>query len=209
MPVSRAEVTRAILASRAIGIIRTDAAERAVDLAEVVIGAGLPTVEVSLTTPGALDAIAALASKHDGRIIGAGTIVDASQAKAALKAGARFLVSPALDRDVIAAAHDADAAAVPGCLTPTEIVAATRYGAELVKIFPADTVGVGHISAVRQALPDVRLVPTGGVTVQSAPRWLAAGAAAVALGSDLTNGSDSAVGDKVRALVRLIADASP
>lgn len=200
----RTEITDRIRASRVIAIVRTSGARAAVGAARAVLDGGLPVVEVALTTPDALGAIGELAAVDDGRLVGAGTVLTAEDAAAVIDAGARFLVSPTLEPAVIDAGHAADVPVVPGALTPTEIVSATHAGADLVKLFPAATVGIGHLEAVRAALPDVGLVPTGGVTAADAAAWLDAGAVAVGVGSALTAGDPDTISRRTAELVAAV-----
>jgi len=138
-----------------------------------------------LNVPGALDAISSL-SAIPGALVGAGTVMSAADARAALDAGARFLLSPVLVPEVVTAAHAAGAAAVPGAFTPTELDACTRMGADLVKLFPADRLTPADLRTLLAALPGARLLPTGGITTANAGEWLAAGAVAVGVGGALT-----------------------
>ncbi len=200
----RTEITDRIRDSRVIAIVRTSGRRAAVDAARAVLDGGLPVVEVALTTPDAVGAIGELAAVDDGRLVGAGTVLTAEDAAAVIDAGARFLVSPAVVAAVIDAGHAADVPVVPGALTPTEIVSATDAGADLVKLFPAATVGIGHLRALRAALPDVGLVPTGGVTVADAAAWLDAGAVAVGVGSALTGGDPDAISRRTAELVAAV-----
>ncbi|MBS1870452.1 MAG: bifunctional 4-hydroxy-2-oxoglutarate aldolase/2-dehydro-3-deoxy-phosphogluconate aldolase [Actinobacteria bacterium] len=150
-----------------------------------VIEGGVDVVEVPLNVPGALDAISSL-SAMPGALVGAGTVMSAADARAALDAGARFLLSPVLRPEVVEAAHAAGAAAVPGAFTPTEVDACTRAGADLVKLFPADRLTPADLRTLLAALPDARLLPSGGISAANAAAWLAAGAVAVGVGGALT-----------------------
>jgi len=151
-------------------------------------------VEVSMTTPQALDAVAALAHASDpgATLIGAGTVLGADNARDAVAAGARMLVSPILEQEVIEVAREHDVAVVPGCHTPTEMVHALRWGATAVKIFPAHTWTPAALRGLLEALPDLPCVPTGGVSPETAADWISAGALAVGIGSGLTAASDPA-----------------
>ena len=144
---------------------------------------GLDAHEITLTTPGALQCIENLRARHPRLLVGAGTVLTIDDARAALSAGAQFVVSPTLDERVLAAAREAAAIGIPGAMTPTEVYRACRAGADAVKIFPAFVGGPDYIKALRGPLPNVRLVPTGGVTVETAPDYLRAGAFTVCLGT--------------------------
>jgi 2-dehydro-3-deoxyphosphogluconate aldolase/(4S)-4-hydroxy-2-oxoglutarate aldolase len=147
---------------------------------------GVDVVEVPLNVPGSLSAISSLVARFPDALVGAGTVMSAGEAVAALDAGARFLLSPVLRPEVVAVAHEAGAAAVPGAFTPTEVDACMRAGADLVKLFPADRLTPADLRVLLAALPDARLLPTGGITATNAANWLAAGAVAVGVGGALT-----------------------
>ena len=141
-----------------------------------------------MTVPGAIELIAGLAPKMPhGFLLGAGTVVDAGTALKVIDAGAQFIVSPVFRRDVIEACHSRDVPVTPGCFTPTEILDAWDAGADIVKVFPATALGPGYIKDVRAPLPHVKLMPTGGVTLDNAGDWITAGAVAVGVGSALTD----------------------
>jgi 2-dehydro-3-deoxyphosphogluconate aldolase/(4S)-4-hydroxy-2-oxoglutarate aldolase len=147
---------------------------------------GVRVIEVTMTVPGAIELIRQLAaSLPQGFVLGAGTVLDAETARRVIDAGARFVVSPVFRRDVIAACHELDAAVMPGCFTPTEILDAWDMGADIVKVFPATALGPTFIKDVRGPLPQVKLMPTGGVTLDNASDWIRAGAVAVGVGTAL------------------------
>jgi 2-dehydro-3-deoxyphosphogluconate aldolase / (4S)-4-hydroxy-2-oxoglutarate aldolase len=181
--VSRSAVVARICARRVVGILRCAEPLR---VGTAVIEGGVDVVEVPLGVAGALDAISSLSASFPSALVGAGTVMTAADACAALDAGARFLLSPVLRVEVVAAAHARDAAVVPGAFTPTEIDACTRAGADLVKLFPADRLTPADLRVLLAALPDARLLPTGGITAANAAEWLAAGAVAVGVGGALT-----------------------
>ena len=198
---TRNEVVAAVRAARLIGIVRSDSAAAAEDTALALLHAGLPVVEVTLTTPGGVDAIAAVRRQAPaGCVVGAGTVLDAHGAAGALAAGAQFLVSPAVVPAVVTAGHDVGVPVLPGALTPTEVVQAMSLGADLVKLFPASVVGIAGLRALLQPLPGAGLVPTGGIRTADAAGWLAAGAVAVGLGGDLTAGSPLQLHERVQRL---------
>jgi 2-dehydro-3-deoxyphosphogluconate aldolase/(4S)-4-hydroxy-2-oxoglutarate aldolase len=147
---------------------------------------GVRVIEVTMTVPGAIELIRQLsASLPQGFVLGAGTVLDAETARRVIDAGARFVVSPVFRRDVIDACHALDAAVMPGCFTPTEILDAWDAGADVVKVFPATALGPTFIKDVRGPLPQVKLMPTGGVTLDNAGDWIRAGAVAVGVGTAL------------------------
>lgn len=188
-----AAVTRLITDTGVIGIIRTDSAGRAVELARRLWDVGVRVVEVSLTTPGGLQAITELAAAvPEGAVLGAGTVLDAETARLAVLAGARLLVTPSIVEGVIEVGRRYSVATVIGTSTPTEMLHAQTVGADLVKVFPASQWTPKTLADVLTALPQLRCVPTGGIAPQDAADWIRAGAAAVGLGSGLTRGDDPA-----------------
>lgn len=198
----RWEIIETITRQRVIAIVRTDSAETATEIGRVLLDAGLVAVEVSLTTPGGLRAVELLASEAPrGAVIGAGTVRDGTTGVMAARAGARFLVSPITDHDVIAAGHRHGSAVLSGAATPTEVHRALELGADLVKLFPAAALGIDHLRAVRGPLPRAPLVPTGGIGPEDVPAWLDAGAVAVGIGGSLSRGSHGEVRDRVHALL--------
>ena len=149
---------------------------------------GVRALEVTMTVPGAVELIRALApTLPDGFFLGAGTVTTAANAHAVIDAGAMFVVSPVFRPDVIRACHEHDVAAMPGCFSPTEILAAHECGADVVKVFPATSLGPQFIKDVRAPLPQVKLMPTGGVSLDNAHDWIRAGAVAVGIGSALVD----------------------
>ncbi|MER7412893.1 MULTISPECIES: bifunctional 4-hydroxy-2-oxoglutarate aldolase/2-dehydro-3-deoxy-phosphogluconate aldolase [Streptomyces] len=203
----RHEATRAITAQRAFGIVRAPTPAEAATAAGAVLDAGLDAVEVALTTRGATRAIEELTTARPGALVGAGTVLDATAARAAIEHGARFLVSPSLHREVIRTGHRYGVPVFPGVSTPSEMVRALEEGADALKLFPASAVGPSWVRDVRAALPQAPLVPTGGVTVENAPEWIAAGAVACGMGSALTSGGAGAAGARVAALLDALARA--
>ena len=182
----RQRTLRDIVRKRLIAVIRLDAPDRAVEIVEAMADAGITTIEVTLTTPGGIELIAALAGRP-GLIVGAGSVLAESQAREAFAAGAAFYASPIFDARIMAIARDADVVTMPGAYTPTEIVTAWRGGADLVKIFPMPTEGASYIRSIRGPLPDIRLAPSGGVTPATVPALLRAGASALNVGTWLTH----------------------
>ena len=185
---SRQEITRAIEAHGVVAIIRMKEPDRLRAVIDALAAGGLRAIEVTMTVPGAIDLIAQIAPTLPRDILfGAGTVLDADTASRAIDAGARFIVSPVFRTAVIDACHRRDVPAMPGCLTPTEILDAWDAGADVVKVFPATTLGPGYLKDVRAPLPQVKLMPTGGVTIDNAGDWIKAGAVAVGVGSALVD----------------------
>jgi 2-dehydro-3-deoxyphosphogluconate aldolase/(4S)-4-hydroxy-2-oxoglutarate aldolase len=183
----RADVVSLLLDIGVIPVVRAPSSEIAIRVAETLVEAGLPIIEVTMTVPGAIDVIAALTRRFGGKaVIGAGTVIDERTVEGAIDAGAEFIVSPGMVGDVIDAAHRHDVALIPGALTPTEIITAQRAGADMVKIFPAQSVGgASYIRALLGPFPDIPFVPTGGVTLLNVGDFIRAGSAAVGVGGDM------------------------
>jgi 2-dehydro-3-deoxyphosphogluconate aldolase / (4S)-4-hydroxy-2-oxoglutarate aldolase len=190
---SRDDVLALIRRERVVGIVRRERATDAYDDAKALLTAGLSIVEVSLTTPRAVDVIAKLA--RDTPAIGAGTVLTIDEVERVADAGAGFVVSPILDFEVVAAARRRGLVTVPAAFTPTEMTSAVRAGADLVKVFPASTWSPAAIGDVLAALPTLPLVPTGGIGLADARDWISAGAVAVGMGSALRGVSTDRVQD--------------
>lgn len=196
IPTTRADVVRFIERDRAVAVVRTDAPEKLVRIADALREGGVVCVEVTMTVPNALEGIRAVSDElGDAVLVGAGSVIDGPTAQAAIDAGARYVVSPVFKREVIDAAHAMGAAAMPGCFTPTEILAAHEAGADVAKVFPAGSLGPGFIRGVLAPMPHLRLMPTGGVSLDNAGDWLRAGAVAVGAGSALVERDAVAAGN--------------
>lgn len=180
-----------VLARGVLAVLRFDDGAHLAPAARACAAGGVLGLEVTLTTPGALAAIAALAGDADlaaaGAVVGAGSVLTAEDAERATAAGAGFVVSPIGDPEVAAACRARGVPAVPGGLTPTELARAAAFGVPAVKLFPSTALGPGYVRDVRGPMPHLRLVPTGGVTAENAGAWVRAGAAAVGAGSALAD----------------------
>lgn len=213
----RHDVTARITAVGVVGIVRARDRAAGETAARALVDAGLGVVEVSTTTPGALDIVAALTGAAGGEparsasgpapLIGVGTVLDAATTRLASLAGARFVVAPSVSGEVLRAAHRYGLAAIPGAGTATEALAALEEGADLVKLFPASAYGPASVRDLLAAIPQVPLVPTGGVTLDDAADYIRAGAVAVGMGGSLTAGTPDEARDRVRELLVRIADA--
>src|SRR5262245_5160354 len=171
----RQAVIQAIEAMRVVAVIRLKDPGALRAVVDALAEGGVRALEVTMTVPNAVEMIRAIApTLPEGFLIGAGTVTDAAPAPAVIAAGARFAVSPVFRPDMIRACHEHDVAAMPGCFTPTEILAAHDCGADVVKVFPATALGPQFIKDVRAPLPQVKLMPTGGVTLQNAGEWIRA-----------------------------------
>jgi len=182
----RSDVCKRISDIGILPAIRVSSPEDAIYAAETVAKSGIPVVEITLTTPGALEVIAQLVKKHPKMIVGAGTVIDLEKAQHSAEAGAHFLTSPGLNLPVLEFASKAELAALPGALTPTEVIAAWQAGADMVKVFPVSLVGGdAYIKALKAPYPQTRLIAAGGVNQQNAANFILAGAAALGVGAEL------------------------
>ena len=173
---------------RVIAILRGDYGAIAEEIVAAMSDAGLTAVEVTFNSPGVLEMIRRLAVRFSDRMaVGAGTVLKPIEVEQAVEAGARFIVSPNLNPAVVEATKRLGLVSLPGCFTPSEIVTAMDAGADAAKLFPASSLGVGFVKALRGPLPDVRVVPTGGVTPEIARQYFDVGAWAVGVGSELVS----------------------
>lgn len=179
---------RRILDTKVVAIVRSKDPGRLEEAVSVLAEEGIDVLEVSFNTPNALELISELAKRVGSRIIlGAGTVLDSETAVAAIHAGAQLIVAPTVNREVIEACSRHGVTSVPGGFTTTEIVRAYEYGADFVKLFPAGTVGPGYLKALHAVIPQVPIVPVGGVDARNAKDFLDAGAVALGIGSSLIN----------------------
>lgn len=193
---ARQSVVSPIEEAGVVAVIRIREAGRLRSIVDALIEGGVRVLEVTMTVPGAIDLIRDLsASLPAGFLLGAGTVLDVATASRVIDAGARFVVSPVFKPGLIDVCHKRDTAALPGCFTPTEILTAWESGADLVKVFPATALGPTFFKDVKGPLPDVKLIPTGGVTLDNAGDWIRAGAAAVGVGTALLDARAIAAGD--------------
>ena len=183
------DVVRRIGEVGIIPVIRAATVDEALRAVEAIGAGGIPVVEITMTVPNAIAAIREVAQQHAGKVlVGAGTVVTAEQAELCIRAGAEFLVSPGLSAAVLSVAHSCAKLAIPGALTPTELMNAHDHGARLVKIFPCGNVGgAKYLKSLRAPFPNALLIPTGGVNTANAADFIAAGAFALGVGADLVD----------------------
>jgi 2-dehydro-3-deoxyphosphogluconate aldolase/(4S)-4-hydroxy-2-oxoglutarate aldolase len=209
---NKSEILGRIVDVGIVPVVRVASGEEAVAAADAVSAGGVPVVEITMTVPGAVRVIESLAGRADsGILVGAGSVLDAETARACILAGAEFVVSPVFDIETVALCRRYGKVVIPGAMTPTEILAAWQAGADLVKVFPCDSLGgPRHIRSVRGPLPQVALVPTGGVTLETAAEYLAAGASALGVGSDLVDptalreGRGASISERARAFAGVV-----
>ncbi|MCL6474904.1 MAG: bifunctional 4-hydroxy-2-oxoglutarate aldolase/2-dehydro-3-deoxy-phosphogluconate aldolase [Firmicutes bacterium] len=180
------EIVQQLLAGKVVGILRLPRSDLALQALEVAIEHGLRAVEVTMTTPGALEILRAARQRWDGKaVVGAGTVLNAEEAQAVIDAGAQFVVSPILDAGMVETALRANVPPIPGVFSPTEMVTASRLGAPIVKVFPAVTLGTAFFKEVKAPLPQIPLMAVGGLNAHNAAEYLHAGADMVGVGGAL------------------------
>jgi 2-dehydro-3-deoxyphosphogluconate aldolase / (4S)-4-hydroxy-2-oxoglutarate aldolase len=196
-----------------IPVLRAKSEKQAHAVVQAMLAGGVTVVEVTMTVPGAVDLIKALKREYPELLLGAGTVTTAKDAAATIEAGAEFVVSPSFHAEVVATTHAFDKISIPGALTPTEAITAWQAGADYVKIFPASAVGgASYLKALLAPFPMLKLIPTGGVTLQTAAGFLKAGARALGVGSDLVNleaideGTPDVITDTAREYLKVIAE---
>lgn len=195
-----------------VPVIRAESPEAAVRAIDAIRAGGVPIIEITMTVPGAVGLIEDMVRKYGkDAVVGAGTVLDPETARACILAGARFVVSPSLNLETIACCRRYGVAVLPGALTPTEVVAAWQAGADMVKVFPAGALGgASYIKALKAPLPQIDLVPTGGVSLKTAADFIKAGATALGVGADLVDPQALAAGQageitrKAREFVELV-----
>ncbi len=174
-----------------IAVVRAENEQEAMNIVDACIKGGILGIEITFTVPGATEIIKALTAKYsqDEVIIGAGTILDPETARAAILAGAKYVVSPCLDKETVKMCLRYQVACMPGAMTIKEVVECLEAGADIVKIFPGNLFGPAVIKSIKGPIPQAKMMPTGGVNVDNIKDWIAAGAVAVGAGSDLTAGA--------------------
>ena len=196
-----------LLSHKLMALVRTDSKEKGQELADVLVEAGIKVIEITLTTPGAEKIIEKLA-KNKELTVGAGTVLSAKDVKKAEKAGAKFIVSPDTNEDVIKASKKLGLISMPGVATASEVAIALDNGADILKLFPASTYGPAHLKALRDPFPGKLWCPTGGITLGSVDDWFAAGANLIGLGGPLTKGGLGKVKENVIAFTNAVAAAN-
>ena len=184
---TREQIVARIVEIGILPVVRAASPDEAFAIADALGEGGIEALEITMTVPGAVQLIADAVLRYEDRfLIGAGTVLDERQARACVDAGARFIVSPIIDEPTMLFCRRSAVAILPGALTPTEVVRAWRLGADFVKVFPCGAVGgPSYIKSLKTPLPDIRLVPTGGVTLETVGEFFAAGASAIGVGGDL------------------------
>jgi 2-dehydro-3-deoxyphosphogluconate aldolase/(4S)-4-hydroxy-2-oxoglutarate aldolase len=183
---SRLEIVNEMKDNGVVAVVRTKHPDKLIKIAEAIYEGGVKFIEITMTVPNALKMIEQVRnSVRDEIIIGVGSVLDSGTAQNAIDAGAQFVVSPIFKKDIIDTAHKNNVPAMPGTFTPTEILTAHQSGADVIKVFPADVLGMKFFKAVKAPIPDLNLMPTGGVNLDNAGEWIRAGACAVGVGTAL------------------------
>jgi 2-dehydro-3-deoxyphosphogluconate aldolase / (4S)-4-hydroxy-2-oxoglutarate aldolase len=208
MPLS--PIVKRILDARLFAVIRLQRMERIDELAKLLFEEGISVIEITLNSKNALDAIQTVEKACPDMLVGAGTVIGVEASMQAVERGAKFLVSPVTDLDMLAVAQQVGVASMAGALTPTEAWQASIAGADFIKLFPVGGLGPNYIKALHGPFPDIRFVPTNGVTPSNVSEWFTAGAAAVGLGSSLVTDLDMVTEDfgEVRARARMAVAAA-
>jgi len=212
---TKSEVIQRIRDIGVIPVVRASSAMEAIQVVEAIKAGGVPVLEITMTVPGAVQVIEELVSRFgDETVVGAGTVLDPEVANACIAVGAKFIVSPALNLETIKCCRDQDIPVMPGALTPTEVVTAWNAGADFVKVFPCGAVGgASYIKSLKAPLPQIELVPTGGVSLNTAASFIEAGAAAIGVGADLADvkaihaGQPEKITEAARAYVEAVRSA--
>jgi 2-dehydro-3-deoxyphosphogluconate aldolase/(4S)-4-hydroxy-2-oxoglutarate aldolase len=213
--VQKQEVLEGLRRGGLVPVLRAPTAEDALAMVEALHAAGIGAVEITMTVPGAVEVIGQVARRFGHEmLVGAGTVLDAKSAAACIAAGAQFIISPSTELEVIAHCNQAGVAVLPGALTPTEIVRAWRAGADMVKVFPCSALGgASYLKAVKAPLPHIELVPTGGVSLETAAAFIKAGAAALGVGGDLVDieavrsGNGAVIGERAKKYLAIVKEA--
>jgi 2-dehydro-3-deoxyphosphogluconate aldolase/(4S)-4-hydroxy-2-oxoglutarate aldolase len=212
---NKEDVLRRIREVGVVPVVRASSAEEALRVIEAIKAGGIPILEITMTVPRALSVIEEVVAAYgDDAVVGAGTVLDALTARACILAGAQFVVSPALDLETIACCKRYGVPVMPGALTPTEIVQAWTAGADFVKVFPAGAMGgASYLKALKAPLPQIELIPTGGVSLKTAADFIKAGASALGVGADLVDlkalreGQESIITERARQYVEIVREA--
>ena len=209
------EVIQTIRDIGVIPVVRATTADEAMRAIDAIREGGIPVLEITMTVPGAVKLIEEVAKRYgDAALVGAGTVLDPETATACIESGAKFVVSPALNLETIACCRKLDVAVMPGALTPTEVVQAWNAGADFVKVFPAGAVGgPSYLKSLKAPLPQIELVPTGGVSLKSAADFIRAGAAALGVGADLVDikaireGQSALITERAKQFIEIVREA--
>src|SRR6476620_2807929 len=212
---NKTDVIKQIRDTGLVPVVRATSADEAMRAIDAIREGGVSVLEITMTVPGAIGVIEQVAKRYgNDALVGAGTVLDAETARACILSGAQFVVSPALNVETIACCRRYGIASMPGALTPTEVVQAWTAGADFVKVFPAGALGgASYLKALKAPLPQIQLVPTGGVSLKTAADFIKAGASALGVGADLVDvkaireGQQKVINERAREFVRIVREA--
>lgn len=208
---NKTEVIKQIREIGVIPVVRATTAEEAMRAIDAILAGGISVLEITMTVPNAFSLIEQVTARFGSdALVGAGTVLDVETAKSCIASGAQFVVSPALNFDTITYCREQDVTVMPGALTPTEVVQAWNAGADFVKVFPAGAVGgPGYLKSLKAPLPQIELVPTGGVSLKTAADFIRAGAAALGVGADLVDikADSSVITERAKQFVEIVREA--
>ncbi len=183
---SRQKIVQRIISEGAVAVIRLQDSKKLIKVAEAIQRGGISAIEITMTTPNALKVIEEVSHEMgDDILVGVGSVLDSETARLAILSGAQYVVSPILKREIIETTHRYNLPVMPGAFTPSEVLRAHEWGADIVKVFPADVVGMAFFKAIKAPMPFLQLMPTGGVSLTNGGDWIKAGACAVGVGSAL------------------------
>jgi 2-dehydro-3-deoxyphosphogluconate aldolase / (4S)-4-hydroxy-2-oxoglutarate aldolase len=187
----KSQIIKKICDCGVVAVVRAESEEQAVKIAEACVEAGIAGIEITFTVPGAVDVIKKLSEVYTGDeiLVGAGTVLDTETARAAILAGAKYVVSPCLNKEVVTLCNRYQVPCMPGAMTIKEVVECLEAGADIVKIFPGELFGPAIIKAIKGPIPQAKLMPTGGVSLENVDQWIKAGCVAVGVGGNLTAGA--------------------
>ncbi len=207
----KSQVIETIKREKLVSVIRANDTDDARKAIEILSECGIKIFEITMTVPNAVELIAELNQENSGILLGAGTVLDREQAEKCLKAGARFIVSPAFDAETVRFCVENEIAVMPGCLTPTEVLTAWNAGADCVKVFPCDALGgAKYLKTLKTLFPQIEMMPTGGVSLETIADFFAAGAIAVGVGADLVDlnllkeGNGNSITEKARQYIEIV-----
>ncbi len=183
---SRQQIVQRIVSEGAVAVIRMQDSKKLIKVAEAIQCGGISAIEITMTTPNALKVIEEVSNEMgDNILVGVGSVLDSETARLAILSGAKYVVSPILKQEIIETTHRYNLPVMPGAFTPSEVLRAHEWGADIVKVFPADVVGMAFFKAIKAPMPHLQLMPTGGVSLTNGGDWIKAGACAVGVGSAL------------------------
>ena len=182
----REEIVKKMIANGVVAVVRTKHPDKLIKIVEAIYEGGIKSIEITMTVPNALNMIAQVSKSASSEIlVGVGSVLDSDTAQKAINAGAKFVVSPIYNKEILSTSHKNNIPVMPGCFTPTEIFNAQQAGADIVKVFPADVLGMSFFKSIKAPMPELRIMPTGGVSLDNAGDWIKSGACAVGIGSAL------------------------